>query len=163
VLRLRSDHFWAQYLQAVCYLRQKRWGEAEVGLNVCLGQRPKFAWLLPLLGAAHTGLMQHDAAEDDLIVANSLDNSIQVAFQQPDGTFSTPLTLPTGQAPSDIIVTDVNGDGLPDIAVSNQVSGDVSRRSQCRASTGNKWRQRAVDFASGLLPLSTVAAACCRE
>jgi tetratricopeptide (TPR) repeat protein len=69
VLRLRSDHFWAQYLQAVCYLRQKRWGEAEVGLNVCLGQRPDFAWLFPLLGAAHTGLEQYDAAEADFIRA----------------------------------------------------------------------------------------------
>jgi tetratricopeptide (TPR) repeat protein len=65
VLRLRSDHFWAQYLQALCYLRQKRWGEAEVGLNVCLGQRPDFAWLFPLLGVAHTELRQYDAAEAD--------------------------------------------------------------------------------------------------
>lgn len=65
VLRLRSDHFWAQYLQAVCYLRDRRWGEAEVGLNVCLGQRPKFAWLLPLLGLAHTGLEQYAVAEAD--------------------------------------------------------------------------------------------------
>jgi hypothetical protein len=63
---------------------------------------------------------------DDLIVANSLDNSIQVAFQHPDGTFSAPLTLPTGQALSDISVADLNGDGLPDIAVTNQASGDVS-------------------------------------
>ena len=65
VLRLRSDHFWAQYVQALCYLRQQRWGEAEVALNVCLGQRPKFAWLLPLLGIAHTELKQYAAAEAD--------------------------------------------------------------------------------------------------
>jgi hypothetical protein len=63
---------------------------------------------------------------DDLIVANSFDNSIQVALQQSDGTFSAPLTLPTGQDPSDITVADFDGDGLPDIAVSNQASGDVS-------------------------------------
>jgi hypothetical protein len=63
---------------------------------------------------------------DDLIVANALDNSIQVVFQQPDGTFSSPITLPAGATPSDISVVDLNGDGLPDIAVTNQVSGDVS-------------------------------------
>jgi tetratricopeptide (TPR) repeat protein len=65
VLRLRSDHFWAQYLQAVCYLRQKRWGEAEVGLIVCLGQRPKFAWLFPLLGVARAELKRYADAESD--------------------------------------------------------------------------------------------------
>jgi hypothetical protein len=63
---------------------------------------------------------------DDLVAAESLDNTVQVAFQQPDGTFSSLLTLPTDVAPSDISVSDVNGDGRPDIAVSNQGSGDVS-------------------------------------
>jgi hypothetical protein len=63
---------------------------------------------------------------DDLVVADSLDNSIQVAFQQPGGTFSPPITLPTGEAPSDLSLADVTGDGLSDIVVSNQGSGDVS-------------------------------------
>ncbi len=62
----------------------------------------------------------------DLVVANSLDNSIQVALQRPDGSFSPLLTLSTGEAPSDISLVDVNGDGLLDIVVSNQGSGDVS-------------------------------------
>jgi microcystin-dependent protein len=63
---------------------------------------------------------------DDLVVANSLDNSIQIAFQQPDGTFSAPITRPTGEAPSDLSLVDLSGDGQPDIVVSNQASGDVS-------------------------------------
>jgi hypothetical protein len=63
---------------------------------------------------------------DDLVVANSLDNSIQVAFQQPDGAFHPPITLATGEAPSDLSLVDVSGQGLPDIVVSNQASGDVS-------------------------------------
>src|SRR5262249_9092466 len=33
---------------------------------------------------------------------------------------------PTGEAPSDLSVADFNGDGQPDLAVSNQASGDVS-------------------------------------
>jgi tetratricopeptide (TPR) repeat protein len=69
VLHLRSDHFWAQYLQALCFLRQQRWGEAEVGLNVCRGRRPDFAWLWPLLGVAHTGLRKYAAAETDFAQA----------------------------------------------------------------------------------------------
>jgi hypothetical protein len=63
---------------------------------------------------------------DDLVVADSLNNRIQIAFQQPDGTFSAPLTLFTGEAPSDIALVDVNGDGLLDIVVTNQASGDVT-------------------------------------
>jgi hypothetical protein len=63
---------------------------------------------------------------DDLIVANSLDSSIQVAFQLPNDIFSTPVTRPTGGTPSDLSLVDVTGDGLPDIVVSNQASGDVS-------------------------------------
>jgi tetratricopeptide (TPR) repeat protein len=80
VLYLRSDHFWARYLQALCYVRQKRWGEAEVGLNVCLGQRRKFAWLFPLLGVAHTQLQQYSAAEDDFkkALADSSDPALRV-------------------------------------------------------------------------------------
>ncbi len=63
---------------------------------------------------------------DDIIVANSLDNSIQVAIHLSDRTFSSPITLSTGEAPSDITVAHFNGDGLPDIAVTNQATGDVS-------------------------------------
>jgi hypothetical protein len=63
---------------------------------------------------------------DDLVVTNTLDDSVQVAFQQPWGGFSAPLTLATGQSPSDISLVDVNGDGATDIAVSNQASGDFS-------------------------------------
>jgi tetratricopeptide (TPR) repeat protein len=79
VLHLRSDHFWAQYLQALCFLRQKRWGEAEVGLNVCVGQRPKFAWLFPLRGAARTELRQYADAEADFaqVLAGSSDPALR--------------------------------------------------------------------------------------
>jgi hypothetical protein len=63
---------------------------------------------------------------DDIAVADALDNSVQVAFQRPDGTFITPITIPTGSAPSEIALVDVNGDGLKDIVVSDQESGDVT-------------------------------------
>ncbi len=63
---------------------------------------------------------------DDLVVADAFNNSIQVSFQQANGTFSQPLTLTTDETPSDIALVDVNGDGLLDIVVTNQVSGDVT-------------------------------------
>ena len=63
---------------------------------------------------------------DDIVVADSLNDSVQVAFQQPDGSFSAPLTLSTGVAPSDIALVDVDGDGGKDIVVTDQASGDVT-------------------------------------
>src|SRR5262249_41643075 len=64
---------------------------------------------------------------DDLVLANSLDGSITIAFQTTPGVFDQKrVTLPAGIAPSDIALRDVNGDGLLDIAVTDQASGDVS-------------------------------------
>jgi hypothetical protein len=63
---------------------------------------------------------------DDIVVADSLNDCVQVVFQQPDGSFSHPLTLPVGVAPSDIALVDVDGDGRQDIVVTDQASGDVT-------------------------------------
>ena len=64
---------------------------------------------------------------DDIVVANSLDNSLQVStFQQLNHSFSEPITLTTGEAPSNVVLVDVNGDGLRDIVATDQASGDVS-------------------------------------
>lgn len=39
-----------------------------------------------------------------------------------DGTFETPATLPGGWAPIDVVVSDVNGDGRPDLLVSDETA-----------------------------------------
>ncbi len=66
-------------------------------------------------------------SRDDIVVANSLDNSIQVSFfQQLNHSFSEPITLTTGEAPSNVVVVDINGDGLRDIVATDQASGDIS-------------------------------------
>jgi Tfp pilus assembly protein PilF len=54
-LALREDpnHFWAQYLQALCQMRLRRWVEARASLTVCLGQRPEFFWARLMRGAVH--------------------------------------------------------------------------------------------------------------
>ncbi len=80
-LRLRSAHYWAQYVKALCYLRAQRWGEAEVSLSVCLDQRPNDAWLWSLLGMAHGGLKKFPAAEEDFerALRASSDPALQAA------------------------------------------------------------------------------------
>ena len=63
---------------------------------------------------------------DDLVVTDSLDNVIAIAFQTAPGVFDPAkvITLPVGVAPSD--VSFVNDHGLLDIAVADQFSGDVT-------------------------------------
>jgi hypothetical protein len=66
---------------------------------------------------------------DALVVANGLDNSVTIALPPAPGATNTPwstTTIPVGIAPSDIALVDVNGDGLRDIVVTDQASGDVA-------------------------------------
>jgi hypothetical protein len=43
-----------------------------------------------------------------------------------DGTFRSALNVPVGSAPSSVTVADVNGDGHPDLVVTNIISNTVS-------------------------------------
>ena len=63
---------------------------------------------------------------DDIVLVDALDDNVQVAFQQADGTFTAPITIAVGSGPSDVVLSDVNGDRRPDIVVSDQTSGDVT-------------------------------------
>ncbi len=66
----------------------------------------------------------------DVVVANSGNpggNSISVLLGNGDGTFQTPAAVyATDTAPEGIAVGDFNGDGYPDIAVTNSGSNTVS-------------------------------------
>ncbi len=62
----------------------------------------------------------------DVAVVDSANNAVYIAFGKGDGTFVTPLTLPVGHSPSDIVLTDVNNDGNPDLAVTNAADNTVS-------------------------------------
>jgi hypothetical protein len=78
---------------------------------------------------------------DDLIAANALDDSVTIAMQLPPmplvgpvtgrgrtilARFAAPVTVSAGHGPSGIAVADMNGDGLPDIVVTDQASGHVT-------------------------------------
>jgi tetratricopeptide (TPR) repeat protein len=65
VLQQEKDHFWAQYLQALCYLKTKQWQSARVGMTACLGRRPNFYWPQLMRAIAHSNLGEQDLAEAD--------------------------------------------------------------------------------------------------
>ena len=53
----------------------------------------------------------------DAVTANSADNSISVLLGNGDGTFAPARQFPLDSAPTQIIILDVNQDGIPDIAL----------------------------------------------
>jgi serine/threonine protein kinase/tetratricopeptide (TPR) repeat protein len=65
VLERRPGHFWAQYLNALCLLRQGRPAEARALLSACLAQRADFVWLYLLRGYAQEELQAWAAAALD--------------------------------------------------------------------------------------------------
>jgi tetratricopeptide (TPR) repeat protein/tRNA A-37 threonylcarbamoyl transferase component Bud32 len=72
-LRLQPDHFWAQYLSAVCYLKLQRPAEARTGLTAYLSRRPDFVWIYLLRGVASGEIGDFEAAEADFGKALELD------------------------------------------------------------------------------------------
>jgi type II secretory pathway component GspD/PulD (secretin) len=84
-------------------------------------------------------------------VANHADNSISIFLGNGDGTFTpaTPPAIATGAGPSSIAAADFNGDGIIDLAVTNQTANTVS----IFLGNGNGTFQPRVDYATGNAPL----------
>ena len=72
VLEGKPGHFWAQYLNAICLLRQARPAEARTLLSACLAQRSDFVWLYLLRGFAQEELQAWDAADSDFQKASQM-------------------------------------------------------------------------------------------
>jgi eukaryotic-like serine/threonine-protein kinase len=72
VLERKPGHFWAQYLNAICLLRQGRPAEARSLLSACLAQRSDFVWLYLLRGFAQEELHAWSAADSDFQKASAL-------------------------------------------------------------------------------------------
>jgi tetratricopeptide (TPR) repeat protein len=79
-LRLRPDHFWAQYFLATGYLRQGSFELAQACLTACLGQNPKLFWCYVLRGYAYGQLRDFEAAEADFQQALRLQQSSVEAY-----------------------------------------------------------------------------------
>jgi eukaryotic-like serine/threonine-protein kinase len=83
VLERKPGHFWAQYINALCLLRQQRPAEAKALLSACLAQRSDFVWLYLLRGFAQEELKAWDAARADFEKAAQMrldDNARYVLF-----------------------------------------------------------------------------------
>jgi serine/threonine protein kinase/tetratricopeptide (TPR) repeat protein len=65
VLARKPGHFWAQYLNALCLLRQQRPAEARILLSACMAERSDFVWLYLLRGFANQELQAWSEAEAD--------------------------------------------------------------------------------------------------
>jgi eukaryotic-like serine/threonine-protein kinase len=72
VLERKPGHFWAQYLNAICLLRQARPAEARTLLSACLAQRSDFVWLYLLRGFAQQELQAWGPADSDFQKASQM-------------------------------------------------------------------------------------------
>lgn len=104
-----------------------------------------------------------DNGVNDLVVANSADNTVSVLLGNGDGTFETQATYPTGTDPVAIATgqfnngaTATNNDYFPDVAVVNKAANTVSIL--LGNASGNGTLQPKVDIATGNTPVSVVAA-----
>lgn len=60
----------------------------------------------------------------DLVFGNY--NNISVFLGKGDGTFGPETRYTVGNGPESIAIGDLDGDGIPDLAVANALSGTVS-------------------------------------
>jgi predicted NUDIX family NTP pyrophosphohydrolase len=91
----------------------------------------------------------------DLAVANRGDNlgrnrGVSVLLGNGDGTFQDAQTFGAGSIPRSVAVGDFNGDGIPDLAVANEGSGNVS----VLLGNGDGSFQAPQNFAAGTYPRS---------
>ena len=81
---------------------------------------------------------------DDLVVTDgsSFSGSVVVLLGVGNGTFQAPRRFNTDRSPSSVAVGDLNGDGIPDLAVSNRDTQNVT----VLLGIGNGMFQAGVDF-----------------
>ncbi len=104
-----------------------------------------------------------DNAVNDLIVANSADNTVSVLLGNGDGTFASQVTYATGTDPVSIATgqfndgsTATNADDFPDIAVANKAANTISIL--LGAADGDGTFQPKTDIPTGRAPVSVVSA-----
>jgi hypothetical protein len=82
------------------------------------------------------GDLNHEGLDDIVIVNGDTTNSLDVLLSNGDGTFTQskytlfPDPLPNGNGPSsqsvDVVIADLDGDGLPDVATANRAANSIA-------------------------------------
>jgi hypothetical protein len=62
----------------------------------------------------------------DLVVTNSVTNTVSILLGVGNGTFQAPVTYTVGTSPWNVVVGDINHDGFLDLAVASDATGSVS-------------------------------------
>jgi hypothetical protein len=68
----------------------------------------------------------------DLVVTNSLSQTVSVFLGHGDGTFGAQMAYATGMSPRSVAIADLNGDNKADLTVANVTSGP----SRCSSAMG---------------------------
>jgi Flp pilus assembly secretin CpaC len=94
-----------------------------------------------------------------LAVTNKADNTVSILLGQgtngvQNGTFGTQTTFATGNGPAGVATADFNGDGFPDLAVTNETDSTVS----ILLGNGNGTFAAQTAFTTGSGPVGIVAA-----
>ena len=79
---------------------------------------------------------------------------VAVLLNHGDGTFAPPVQVPAGPHPSALVVADLNGDGMPDLAVLEQSANLLT----VILNKGDGTFSSAVDIQTGSMPLAITSA-----
>src|SRR5262249_16468317 len=83
-------------------------------------------------------------------LATTFGGGVSVLFGNSDGTFQPPVFYNTGKNPTAVAISDLNGDGKPDLVVTDVTSGNLS----VLLNTGAGVFAAPVQFAAGSYPNS---------
>lgn len=106
-------------------------GESAIGILLGNGDGTLQPAVAYSAGGNAGQLAVSDVSDDgklDLVVANTSSGpgTVSVLLGNGDGTFGVAINSPAGENPTSIAPTDVNGDGKPDLLVTNASAGSVS-------------------------------------
>ena len=95
-------------------------GTFEAARSFAAGNRPTALAVGDFNGDGRLDVAVADAG------INGVGQGVSILLGNGDGTFQAPIFYPAGTYPASIVAGDFTGDGVLDLAVANQGSGDVS-------------------------------------